>query len=116
MLWFRLALKMGRTVDELQRSMTSAEFGEWIAFYSIEPFGDHIADIRAGTIAASVINPQLKKDSTPYKPLDFFQWADPPEQPSVAPPPEAVAAGVFGVNLAELKASGKKKLILRRKP
>lgn len=115
-MWFRLALQLGRTVDELQSSMSSAEFGEWIAFYSIEPFGDRVADIRAGTIAAATVNPHLKKDATPYKPLDFFSWAIEPEPEQKAPPPEAFASAVFGINLAELKANGTKKFVLRRKP
>ena len=37
---FRLALALGRTVQELGDSLSSAELAEWVAFWSIEPFGD----------------------------------------------------------------------------
>ena len=37
---FRLALQLGRTVKELGDSLDCAEFAEWVAFWSIEPFGD----------------------------------------------------------------------------
>jgi hypothetical protein len=36
---FRLALALGRTVEELGRELSSAEFTEWLAFYELEPFG-----------------------------------------------------------------------------
>jgi hypothetical protein len=33
---------MGRTVDELKRSMTLREFNEYVAFWEMEPFGDDV--------------------------------------------------------------------------
>lgn len=112
-MWFRLALKLGRTVDELQRSMSSAEFGEWIAYYSIEPFGDRMEDLRAGVVASVVANVNRGKDTPAFAPLDFVPWAQEPAKPAGPPPPEAMAA-VFGVNLSEAKASGKKQFVIRR--
>lgn len=112
MLWFRLALKMGRTVAELQRSMSSAEFGEWVAFYSIEPFGDRVADLRAGVVASTVANVNRGKDSPVLAPIDLIPWAQ-EAKPDTPPPPEAVAAA-FGVNLTEAKASGKRTFVLKR--
>ena len=53
-MWFRLALELGRTVAELQRSMSAAEFGEWLAFYSIEPFGQIRDELRTGRVCASL--------------------------------------------------------------
>lgn len=50
---FRLALHFGCTVRELAERMDSAEFGEWIAFAALEPFGSRIEDLRAGTIATA---------------------------------------------------------------
>ncbi|RQU14189.1 hypothetical protein DF152_17120 [Burkholderia cenocepacia] len=111
-MWFRLALKMGRTVDELQRSMSSAEFGEWIAFYSIEPFGDRIADMRAGTIAAVTANASRAPDSDPYTPIHFVPWAQEPE-PEATPLNDTKVAAAFGINLSELKKGGKP-IIIRR--
>jgi hypothetical protein len=104
---------MGRTVEELQNAMSSAEFGEWIAFYSIEPFGDRIEDLRAGVVASVVANVNRKASTPAYKPLDFIAWA---QEPIKAGPPTAEAiASLFGVNLAEAKASGKKQFIIRRR-
>ena len=94
--------------------MSSAEFGEWKAYYSIEPFGDRIDDIRMGTVASVVANVNRSKDTPPYKPLDFVPWVQEPQAEVSAPSPEAVAVTVFGINLAELKASGKKQLVIRR--
>jgi hypothetical protein len=94
--------------------MSSAEFGEWKAFYSLEPFGDRIDDIRMGTLASVIANVNRGKDTPPYKPNDFIPWAQEPQAEPSAPSPEAVAVTVFGINLAELKASGKKQLIIRR--
>jgi hypothetical protein len=111
-MWFRLALKMGRTVDELQRTMTSAEFGEWIAYYSIEPFGERIEDLRAGTVASTVANVNRGKDTRPYAPLDFIPWAKEPVEDK--PPPAENIAAIFGVDLTEAKTSGKKQFIVRR--
>lgn len=112
-MWFRLAKELGMSVARAQIEVSSAEFGEWIAFFSLEPFGDRIADLRAGEIASVIANVNRGKDTPPYKPLDFVPWVQVPET-SNAPPPEAIAASVFGVNLAELKKSGKKQIILRR--
>ena len=113
-MWFRLALKLGCTVRELQARMSSSEFGEWVAFYSIEPFGDHIEDLRTGTLAALIANVNRAKDTPPYKPTDFIDWGYKPEVKSGPPSAEAMAITVFGVNLAEAKAKGKRKLVIKR--
>jgi hypothetical protein len=112
-MWFRLAKALGKSVRQAQEEIDSAEFGEWIAFYSIEPFGDRIEDLRAGIIASAIANCNRSKDTPPYKPLDFIPWAQEPVVKSGPPPAEAIAA-LFGVNLTEAKASGKKQFIVRR--
>jgi hypothetical protein len=96
--------------------MSSAEFGYWKAFYSLEPFGDRIDDIRMGTVASVVANVNRGKDTPAYKPMDFIPWAQEPEVEveGNAPSAEALAVSVFGINLAEIKASGKKQIILHR--
>lgn len=113
MLWFRLALKMGRTVAELQDAMSSAEFGEWIAYYSIEPFGERMDDLRAGVVSATIANVNRGKDTQPYKPLDFVPWA---QEPEVKAKPSAEAmASLFGVNLTEAKKNGGTFIIKRNR-
>lgn len=53
-MWFRLALELGSTVAELQRKMSSAEFGEWLAYYSIEPFGQIRDELRTARVCTSL--------------------------------------------------------------
>jgi len=45
---FRLALALGRTVQELGRSVTVSELREWWAYYNLEPFGPLAEDWRHG--------------------------------------------------------------------
>ena len=114
-MWFRLAKALGMSVRRAQEEISSAEFGEWIAYYSIEPFGDRMDDLRAGILASVTANANRGKDVPAFAPLDFIPWAKEPESESPKQPaPEAVAATVFGVNLAELKRNGTKQFILRR--
>lgn len=74
-MWHRVAALLGRTVDELQRSMSSAEFVDWCAFYEIEPWGYEAENWRMGVVAATVANysGNVKK---PLKVSDFL-----PRQP-----------------------------------
>ena len=39
--YFRLALERGISVDELLETTDSLELAEWIAYWQLEPFGDH---------------------------------------------------------------------------
>lgn len=36
--------------------MTRQEFLEWLAFYKLDPFGEIREDLRAGILAAAVVN------------------------------------------------------------
>lgn len=115
-MWFRLAKALGMSVRRAQEEISSAEFGEWIAFYSIEPFGDRIEDLRAGITTSVIANANRSKDTKPFKPLDFIPWAEPEVTVKSGPPPAEAIAALFGVNLTEAKASGKKQFIIRRGP
>ena len=35
----RLALALGRTVHELEQTLSSSEFTDWCQYYELEPFG-----------------------------------------------------------------------------
>jgi hypothetical protein len=63
------------TVGEMLAKMTSMEFTEWKVFFNLEPFGDMRADLRAGMIAAPLLNIWKKRGSSPAHPskwiLDF---------------------------------------------
>ena len=53
---FRLALALGRTVAELEETISSDELTQWIAFYNMEPFGSERDNIHAGIIASTLAN------------------------------------------------------------
>jgi len=44
------------TVRQLENNLSSQELSEWMAYYSIEPFGPAREDYRAGLIAATTAN------------------------------------------------------------
>ncbi len=60
---FRLALALGRTVSELDSSMTSAEFTEWMAYYAIEPFGQWRDNWHFAQLTALMFNVNCGKSS-----------------------------------------------------
>lgn len=43
-------------VREAQQRISAEEFGEWVAFFTAEPWGEERADLRSGIIAATVAN------------------------------------------------------------
>ena len=73
-MWHRVAALLGRTVPEAQASMTSAEFVDWCALYSIEPWGFQADAWRMGVVASTVANysGNVKKA---LKPSDFMPGA-----------------------------------------
>jgi hypothetical protein len=89
-----LALRLGRTLEELQNSMSSQEFSLWMQMYSEDQWGDgpanDRADERAGLVAATIANfagKTLKKDAKQMKPSDFFaKTAAPQEAPKEVDP------------------------------
>ena len=56
------------------RSIPAALFTEWIAYYTLDPFGEERADLRAGVLAALLANIHRdeKKQREPFEPADFF--------------------------------------------
>ncbi len=66
----------GRTVAELDRNMSHSELVSWMAFYKLEPFGDEIANWRAGLICAVISNALGGKKSKPKQPTDFMPKAE----------------------------------------
>lgn len=51
-----LALRLGRTLEELCASMSSAEFSLWAAAYKDDQWGDMWEDWRMSVIASTVAN------------------------------------------------------------
>lgn len=69
----RLALALGRTVDELLDSISYPELVRWGKYYALEPFGEWPANMRAAQIVATLanINRDSKKRSRPYEIQEF---------------------------------------------
>lgn len=91
-----LALRMGRTVDELYQTMSSAEFSMWAALYEENQWADERAelqaDFRAGTICATVANfagKSLRRGSDNLSPGDFMPSLAKPQEPLPEPDPLA---------------------------
>jgi len=76
---FRLALKLGKTVSQLSRELSSKELTEWMAFYSLEPFDDLRADLRAGIISSTIANAHRTKGKA-FKPSDFMPYLEKEEE------------------------------------
>jgi hypothetical protein len=114
-MWFRLALKLGMSVKRCQEEIDSAEFGQWISYYSIEPFGERHDDIRMGTLAALNANVNRLPGGKVYEPSDFMPWVSKPEAVVGVDKPtgNSEAARIFGIDLAALKSKGKKTIIFK---
>jgi hypothetical protein len=79
---FRLALAMGRTIQELRAVLSYREFCEWCLYYQIEPWGEERADLRAGIVASTIASYAGKERSMsapPALPADFMPYLDRPE-------------------------------------
>jgi len=61
--------------------MSSRELTEWMAFFSLEPWGTEVEDWRAGLIAATIANANRdpKKRRKPYEPQDFMPRYEKPQ-------------------------------------
>ena len=84
--------------------MSSMEFVEWQAFFSLAPFGDDRADIRSAMICKTLADVNTPKGQTRMRLADFMPRFGPPEVQS----PEAMlsqaeqANAIFGgVDLRE---------------
>jgi len=64
------------SVNEMLTRIDSHELTEWMAYYTVEPFGENRADLRAGIISSTIANINRSKDRPAYKPLDFMPYAE----------------------------------------
>ena len=95
---FRLALALGRTVSELEQSLSSSEFTEWSAYYSLEPFGAERDNWNIAQLCALFWNANRGKKGKARGVIDFM-YRDTTTQK------QAKTVGF----LAGLKALGKRK-------
>ena len=80
----RLALALGRTVAEMERSVSFREFRQWVAYYNAEPWGTERLETMGAHIAAEVANVPFvmfgKGNRRPFKAADFLPKSPAPEQ------------------------------------
>ncbi len=75
---FRLAMGLGKTLEELTENMSSRELTAWMAYYSCEPWGHELEGRRHSVTASTLANVGLmmnnpkKLKSRPFRPDDFF--------------------------------------------
>jgi hypothetical protein len=65
-----LALALGKTVGELQRTMTQREFRDWISFYRSHPFDDLHRYHRPAALVAQIMGGGEVQDK--------IDWLHPP--------------------------------------
>lgn len=53
-----LALRLGRTVNELRTSLTASELKMWIAYDRLSPIGDWRGDVQAAQVSTAILNAQ----------------------------------------------------------
>jgi hypothetical protein len=74
-----------------------------MAFASIEPFGEFREEFRSGKLQALLanINRNPDKKPDPFKPIDFMDFIEIPEEPEVVETPEQlskrIASELFGI-------------------
>jgi hypothetical protein len=68
---FHLALALGKTVGEIESTMSAIELREWIKLAGTEPVGPLRADYQAGMISAVIASVNSRKR---YKPSDFMPF------------------------------------------
>ena len=60
--------------------MSSQELTEWLAFYSIDPFGEERADARQAITSCIIANSNRGKSTKPFKVDEFFPVREPKKQ------------------------------------
>jgi hypothetical protein len=76
--------------------MTSSQFAEWMAYATLEPFGEYREELRHGQrMAFEAARGGLRK-----RPIDFMNFTDPPAPPKPEPPSRLshrIATELFGI-------------------
>lgn len=72
---FRLALALGRSVAELEHSLSSSELTEWAAYYKMEPFGAERDNWHMAQLCSLFANAHRKRNSAAISP-DQFMYRD----------------------------------------
>ena len=70
---FRLSRRLNRTIAELERTLSSSEFTDQMAYDQLEPSGSWFDDYRALLICATLININRRKETKPVTPYDLME-------------------------------------------
>ena len=66
-------MALGMTVRELDSRMEHSELVEWMAYFSMEPFGEQQADLRAGVICSVIAKTMGGSDIAPTKFFPIYE-------------------------------------------
>ncbi len=72
-----LALRLGKTLHELETTLTARELALWIAFDAQSPISDRRGDIQAAQVASAVFQSQGGKVSLGDA---LLQWNEPDQE------------------------------------
>jgi hypothetical protein len=73
----QLAMRLGRTLDELGQTMSAKEFGLWCALNQQDPWDHTRGDINAAIICATIANYAgkiRKSGAKPAEPSEFMAF------------------------------------------
>lgn len=77
--------------------MTSEQLSEWMAYYTLEPWGEERADLRMGILASVDANiHKSTKRKKPYKPEDFMPTFEEPDEAEMQARMLAKARAILG--------------------
>ena len=60
------------------------QFAEWMAYSTLEPWGEERDDLRMGIVASTIANANRGKNQKPYKPQDFMPSFEPETEEQAA--------------------------------
>lgn len=72
-----LALRLGKTLNELSSSLSASELKLWLAYNRMSPIGDTRGDIQTASIVSAVINSQGGKISMDDA---LLKWGEPEKE------------------------------------
>lgn len=64
--------------------MRPSELGMWAALYSVDPWDEERADYRAGIVASTIANVNLRRGAEPLSPHDFMPFGKQRKEESLA--------------------------------
>jgi len=85
-------------VSELGKRVTSSELSEWIAWDRIQPFGEMREDLRAGMIAAPLLNIWIPKGKKRAKASDWIMEFDSVDEEKKIQSPEVMKMLLSGLS------------------